>query len=111
MKKQILLLSALLVAQSPALAAGYYIPPYPKDAFPKGTQCEYKAKVARAFRQALNEGTSKDDLHTQIRYGVFKGNLTKQEGETSLYILKTSWGATPVESAKNALEWCRQGKL
>lgn len=111
MKKNIPLLVLTLVAFLPATSLGYSTPLYPKDAFPKGTQCEYKAKVARAFRQALNEGTSKDDLYNQIKYGVFQGNLTKQEGETGLYILKTSWGATPVESAKNALAWCQKGKL
>lgn len=111
MRKRTTLLAITLAACLPAISAGYYIPTYPKDAFPKGTQCQYKAKVARLFRLELNNGTSKDDLYNQIRYGVFQGNLTKQEGETSQYILKTSWGATPVESAKNAMEWCQKGKL
>lgn len=111
MKKPVTTLALLLAATVSSAAHAYYVPPYPNDAFPKGTQCEYKAKVARNFRQMLNEGTSKDEIYNQIKYSVFKGNLTKQEGATGMYILNTSLGATPVEPAQNAMEWCRKGKL
>lgn len=93
---------------------------YPSDAYPLGTECEYKANLVRQIVQFVlspneygnyNYGDRLNAIKIKIQSDQLAGNLTLQEAATAKYIVERSWGKTPVEAGKNAYGFCLEGRL